>query len=191
MNKRDRELRRSVLSRRRALALLLAASVGLGSLAGSGCIGGYHLGPDGLYSSEIKTVYVPMVEAGTYREAFGERLTEAIVKKVSEQTPYRIAGPEHPDSTLTVTLTGETQRVSALNRYDDTRQKNVELTATVVWRNNLTGGSPNDALSRESGATIVAQSFLVPEMGQSTATSQQEAIDNLAEQIVGLMENAW
>lgn len=191
MNELIHERRRLSNSRRASFCVLFIASVLLGAFAGCNCLSGYHIGSEGLYNSEIKTVYVPMVEANTYREGFGERLTEAIVKKVSEQTPYRIAGPHHPDSTLTVTLTGETQRVSALNRYDDTRQKNIELTATAVWRNNLTGGSPNASLSQEAGTTIVAQSFLVPEMGQSTATSQQEAIDKLAEQIVGLMENAW
>lgn len=178
-----------LISRRRALGTLLALLSG--AVGGCGCLAGYQIGPEGMYNTEIKTVYVPMVEASTYRAAFGERLTEAIVKKISEQTPYRIAGPQDPDSTLTVKLTGETQRVSALNRYNGTRQKNVELTATVVWRNNLTGKSPNRALDADSGTTILAQSFLVPEMGQSTATAQQEAIDKLADQIVGLMENAW
>jgi hypothetical protein len=31
----------------------------------------------------------------------------------------------------------------------------------------------------------------VPEVGQSVATSHQAAIDRLAEQIVGLLENPW
>ncbi len=175
------------------LAVLALSTLTLCFIAGCSCkcLSGYHIGTSGLYNDTIKTVYVPMVEANTYRHDFGERLTEAIVKKVSEQTPYRIAGPKDPDSTLTVTLTGETQQVSALNRYDDTRQKNIDLTARVVWRNNRTGIAPNQALAPEMNTTIVAQSFLVPEMGQSTETQQQEAIDKLADQIVGLMESAW
>jgi hypothetical protein len=32
---------------------------------------------------------------------------------------------------------------------------------------------------------------LVPEVGQSLAVAQQEAINRLAEQIVGLMEKPW
>ena len=159
------------------------------------CLSGYQVGSDGLYSNEIHTVYVPMVEASSYREGFAERLTEAIVKKISEQTPYRIASYANADSYLTVTLTGETQRVSAVDRRDGTRQKNVELTATAVWTDvreaTVLNRSPSPALSRGAGATILSQTFLVPEMGQSTATSQQEAIDKLADQIVGLMEADW
>lgn len=185
--------RANTTTRRRVLASLFLAIVA--SVAGGCCLEGYHIGPQGLYNMEIRSVYVPMIEANTYRQDFGERLTEAIVKKISEQTPYRIANAKDADSVLTVKLTGETQTVSALNRYDDTRQKNVELTATAVWTDvrgvASPNQSPNDALSKQSGATILSQSFLVPEMGQSTATAQQEAIDKLADRIVGLMETAW
>ena len=128
----------------------------------------YHIGPDGLYNMEIKTVHVPMVEASTYRHAFAERLTEAIVKKITEQAPYRIATASNADSILTVKLTGETQSVSALNRYDDTRQKNVELTATAVWTDvrgfASVNQSPNQSLSKQSGATILSV-FSRSEMG--------------------------
>ena len=38
---------------------------------------------------------------------------------------------------------------------------------------------------------ISAASSLVPEVGQSVATSHQRAIQRLAEQIVSLMEKPW
>lgn len=184
---------KNLTTRRRFLGAFLAAIAA--SAVGCAGLGGYHIGPDGLYNMEIKTVHVPMVEASTYRHAFAERLTEAIVKKITEQTPYRIATASNADSILTVKLTGETQSVSALNRYDDTRQKNVELTATAVWTDvrgfASVNQSPNQSLSKQSGATILSQSFLVPEMGHSTATAQQEAIEKLADRIVGLMETSW
>ena len=178
------------------IQIYLGACVALCVVLLSGCcLQGYQLGSQGMYNTDIKTVYVPMVEASTYRDGFAERLTEAIIKKISEQTPYRIGTYDHYDSILTVRLTGETQSVSALNRYDGTRQKNVELTATAVWTDTRNSSpvkrNPVDALASNSGTTILSQSFLVPEMGQSTATAQQEAIDKLAAQIVGLMENEW
>ena len=43
----------------------------------------------------------------------------------------------------------------------------------------------------EDGVVVDSQAYLVPEMGQSSATAQQVAIDRLAEQIVGLMEAPW
>ena len=190
-------------TRRRMLrprALLCAAALALLSAvfcAGCACTGGYQIGPYGLYDSGIKTVYVPMVEANTYRYDFSERLTEAIIKKICEQTPYRIGTYEKTDSILTVRLTGEAQQVAALNRYDDTREKRVCLTAEAVWTD-VRGVQPTNtsilagnARNPNDGVRLISQSFLVPEMGQSTETAQQEAIDTLAEQIVGLMESAW
>ncbi|MBQ1338883.1 MAG: hypothetical protein IIY32_11265 [Thermoguttaceae bacterium] len=165
--------------------------------AGCACTGGYQIGPYGLYDSGIKTVYVPMVEANTYRYDFSERLTEAIIKKICEQTPYRIGTYKKTDSILTVRLTGEAQQVAALNRYDDTREKRVCLTAEAVWTDVRGVQSTNtsilagNARNPNDGVKLISQSFLVPEMGQSTETAQQEAIDTLAEQIVGLMESAW
>ena len=41
-------------------------------------------------------------------------------------------------------------------------------------------------------STLVAQSSFAPETGQSLATATQQAVDQLARQIVGMMESpAW
>jgi len=156
---------------------------------------GYQIGSAGLYNTDIKTVYVPMVQADTYREAFGERLTEAICKKITEQTPYRLASsPGKADSELSVRLTSETQSVSASNKYDDTRQKNVNLVAVAVWKRrngNVLAQTNPLTISSDDGVAVESQSYLVAETGQSGATAQQEAIDKLAAQIVGLMETSW
>ncbi len=184
---------RCLPDRTRAWLASAALCLCLSLVVGCGCLAGYTVGPSGLYDSGIKTVYVPMIEANTYRKDFGERLTEAIVKKITEQTPYSIGSPSSTDSVLTVTLTGETQKVTARNRYNDTRQKIVELTATAVWTDvrGVVAKNPSSILSPNSGVSITSQSYLVPEMGQSSATSQQEAIDKLADEIVGLMESDW
>ena len=46
-------------------------------------------------------------------------------------------------------------------------------------------------VSMNDGVTLESSAYLVPEVGQSSATSQQEAIDKLADEIVGLMETPW
>jgi len=171
-----------------AFALCLCATWGC-------CCCGYQFGSAGLYNADIKTVYVPMVQADTYREAFGERLTEAVCKKITEQTPYQLASPDKADTELSVRLTSETQSVSATNRYDDTRQKNVNLVAIAIWRerrsNSILAQTNPIPIKSDDGVAVESQSFLVAETGQSSATAQQEAIDKLAAQIVGLMETAW
>lgn len=181
--------------RRRAFALVAAVSVASTFfLTLCGC-SGYNIGPRGLYDENVKTIFVPMVEADTYRAAFGERLTEAICKKITEQTPYTLAGPGEADAELSVRLVSETQSVSAFNRYDDTRQKSADLAVVAVLRARRGGAVLAETapllLTADGGANISSQGYLVAEMGQSTATAQQEAIDKIADQVVGLLESGW
>ena len=184
-------------SRRRAFALGVVVAVAIAStvsLTLCGC-SGYNVGPRGLYCDEIKTIFVPMVEADTYRAAFGERLTEAVCKKITEQTPYALAGPGEADAELSIRLVSETQSVSAFNRYNDTRQKSANLAVTAVLRARRGGAvlaeSSPILLTSDGGANVTSQGYLVAEMGQSTATAQQEAIDKIADEIVGLLESGW
>ncbi len=178
--------------RRRTFAAVAAASLAV-FLTSFGCAG-YRVGPDGLYDQNIKTIFVPTVEADTYRPGFGERLTEAVCKKITEQTPYSLAGPSDADATLSIRLVSETQSVTAYNRYDDTRQKNVNLAVVAILKAHRGG-----AILAESspiplslgGANVSSQGYLVAEMGQSTATAQQEAIDKIAAEVVGLLETGW
>lgn len=180
--------------RRQAFALVAAAVVSTVCLTLCGC-SGYNVGPRGLYDDEIKTIFVPTVEADTYRAAFGERLTEAICKKITEQTPYSLAGPSEADATLAVRLVSETQSVSAFNRYDDTRQKSADLAVVAILRARRGGAVLAESapllLTADGGANVTSQGYLVAEMGQSNATAQQEAINKIADQIVGLLESGW
>lgn len=181
-------------SRRRTFALVAVSVATTCCLTFCGC-SGYNIGPRGLYDENIKTIFVPMVEADTYRAAFGERLTEAICKKITEQTPYSLAGPGEADATLSVRLVSETQSVSAFNRYDDTRQKSADLAVVAVLRARRGGAVLAESapllLTSSGGANVTSQGYLVAETGQSNATAQQEAIDKIAEQVVGLLESGW
>lgn len=161
-------------------------------LTASGCHG-YRFGTDGLYNRNIKTVYVPMVAADTYRDGLGERLTEAICKRITTATPYDLADAKHADSILEVHLVAENQFVSAMNKYNDTRQKNLAWSVVAVWKDNQHNIlATQDAIPLASlGVTLSAQGYLVAEMGQSGAVTQQDVIDKLADQIVGLMEEKW
>ena len=47
------------------------------------------------------------------------------------------------------------------------------------------------AIPLPGAISIAADSNLIPEGGQSYATSQQEAFDRLADEIVGQMEMPW
>ena len=170
---------------------LLAAFLFL-ALADAGC-SGYHFGTRGLYTSEIRTVFVPIAEADTYRHDLGERLTEAVCKRITDRTPFDLASSQDADSVLFIRLKSENQYISGLDRYNNTRQKNMVWCISAEWKTRR-----EETLARldpipltSIGVSVNEMSYLVAEMGQSTATVQQDLIDKLADRVVGLMEEKW
>ncbi|MBO7708650.1 MAG: hypothetical protein J6S42_08220 [Thermoguttaceae bacterium] len=169
----------------------LLAALFLLTLA-AGC-GGYQFGTRALYTSEIKTVFVPIAEADTYRHDLGERLTEAVCKRITDRTPFDIASSQNADSVLFIRLKSDNQYISGLDRYNNTRQKNMVWCVSAEWKTRQ-----EETLARldpipltSIGVSVNEMSYLVAEMGQSTATVQQDLIDKIADRVVGLMEEKW
>jgi outer membrane lipopolysaccharide assembly protein LptE/RlpB len=158
----------------------------------AGCAG-YQIGNRSLYPQHIRTVYVPMIESNSFRRGLGERLTEAVVKEIEAKTPYKVVGDPNADSVLIARIDGDNKRVIVPSLTGDARETQIAMSVQVSWTDR------QGKLLRESGAVPVSEdvvgilgtSNLVPEVGQSVATAQQQAISRMAEQIVGLMEQPW
>jgi hypothetical protein len=149
----------------------------------AGCVG-YQVGAGSLYAPDVTTVYVPMIESDSYRRDLGERLTEAVVKEIELKTPYKVVGSPDADSILSARL---------INAFDDPRLSEVELLAEVTWlnRRRLPIYPPQTMAVPPELVAISQSTNLIPEVGQSVATSQQQAIERLAQQIVSTMEAPW
>jgi hypothetical protein len=165
-------------------ALLLALTL-------PGCAG-YQVGNRSLYAPDIRTVYVPMFESASLRRGLGERLTEAVVKEIELKTPYKVVGSPNADSVLSGSITSEIKRVTIEGPFDDPRQTELNLVVQVTWVDRRGDTIQAGAVPLPPAVADVEQSAkVVPEVGQSIATGHQQAIQRLAEQIVGLMEIPW
>jgi hypothetical protein len=175
---------------------LLFAAVRVLSLASplilTGCMG-YQVGAGSLYAPDITTVYVPMIDSDSYRRDLGERLTEAVVKEIELKTPYKVVSTPDADSILSARLITDTRRTLIENAFDDPRLSETELRAEVTWLNRRRLPIvPMQAVPIPPQLVEISQtSTLIPESGQSVATSQQQAIERLAQQIVSTMEAPW
>lgn len=176
-------------SMRRIVTLMLISVCSLVSL---GCAA-YRMGSESLYAPDVQTVYVPMIESDSYRRDLGERLTEALVNEIESKTPYKVVGTPAADAVLTVHLQNDIRRVTVEDAFDQVRAAENRLRAEVTFVNHRRGGyaaCPPQVFPLP--AEIVGQtSLLVPAIGQSVSSSQQVAIERLAQQIVGSMEEAW
>jgi hypothetical protein len=153
----------------------------------------YQVGSESLYAPDIATVYVPMIESDSYRRDLGERLTEAVIKEIELKTPYKVVGTPDADSILSVRLLGDSRHLLAENSFDDPRLSESAVYSEVSWlnRRRLPMAPPQSIAMPPELVGIDQTALLVPEVGQSVASSQQQAIDRLAQQIVGTMETPW
>ena len=160
----------------------------------TGCLGlGYHVGTKSLFGQDIRTVYVPIFESDIDRPDIGERLTEAVCKRIEAKSPYKVVGRPDADSVLTGKVVSEKKSITLYNRFGDVRQLQGTMSVHITWkdRRNQELRQFDEIPWNESSATVRANNYFLPEYGQSIATSEMEQIDRIADQIVGMMEIPW
>ena len=141
-----------------------------------------------LYAPDVATVYVPMIDSDSYRRDLGERLTEAVVKEIELKTPYKVVNtPERRqhsfgplDDRHAADARRERVRRSARFGNRDSGRSHLAQSPPAADR-----AAANDLPIPPELVAISQTSNLIPEAGQSVATSQQQAIERLAQQIVG------
>ncbi len=157
-----------------------------------GCAG-YRYGAASLYPPEIRTVHVPIFESNSYRRNLGEWLTEAVVREIELKTPYKVVHHPNADSILTGTLISDAKRLLIISPTDDPRETELVMQVQVRWVDRQ-----GNVLRERSGVPVPLElvdvgstASVVPEFGQSITSGQQLAIEQLAQQIVSLMEIPW
>lgn len=171
------------------LLFLTVSSTVLGMLCLSGC--GYIVGSP--YGSEYRTVHVPTFTNETFRRGYELQLTEAVHKKIELNTPYRLMKSPQADTLLTGRIVSLDKRSANQNRYDDPRELELAIGVEVTWTDNRTGAILAQRISPLNPALThaIAHASFAPETGQSLATATQDAVDQLAKEIVGMMEAPW
>lgn len=155
----------------------------------SGC--GYIVGSP--YREDVRTVHVPIFENDSFRRNIELALTEAVQKKIQERTSYRLSPSAYADTVLTGRIVSVDKRLENQTKFDDARELELSLVVEVRWEDRRTGQLLAERRIPIEGhsAHVIAQSSFAPETGQSLATATQDVTDQLALQIVSLMETPW
>jgi len=164
---------------RSPLVLSLLAGV---TMTVSGC--GYSTNRP--FPDDVQTVHVKMFQSKEFRRDLEFGLTEALVKRINMDTPYRIA----PKRTADTVLSGEILEVRNRTVGDDFESQLPRETASTFvvafrWKDLRTGRT-----------LVERQRFMhttnyYPPVGETFATGTVRALDGLAEQIVETMESDW
>lgn len=164
-------------------AWLGAALLLLGLLSGStGC--GYRT--DQLFRDDVKSVYVDMFESREFRRDLEFGLTEAVKKKISTDTPYRLAPREKADTILRGEVLEVRQAAFApdvLSRLP--RDKEMTLAIRLEWKDLRSG-----AMLLNQPILLQAQDYLPP-AGESEKFAEEKVIEKMATRVVSRLYADW
>ncbi len=170
--------------------LLPATLLATSALATVGCA---HDPRDGYaatnpYPSSVKTIALPIFQNRSYLRNFEFDLTEALIKRITTSTPYRVAGEAAADTILRGTITDIS--LTELSRDPRTGLANemmVRVTVDFEW-SDLRSGKP---LVARTG--FMTSALFVPSRParEPLELARFEAVQQLARDLVDQMQSVW
>ena len=176
---------------------------------------GYTTRPN--YDTSIKTVYVPIFQNATMRANVNRTLefdlTRAVIQEIESKTPYKVVdSPGGADTELLGKIVRVNKTVINQNQLGEVRDSQVIIAAEIVWRD-LRAGHLGELLSSKAGASggadlpqgipgsfggpaaiskgatlVTSMGTFQPELGGSISSAEQVAYQNMAVQIISMME---
>ena len=139
-----------------------------------------------LFDESIKSVEVRIFSTKEFRRGLEFELTEALVKRIEADTPYKVLKGAQADTVLEGQLVAVPQAVLAdLYGSDLPAEKQQQLAVNFTWKDRRSGR----ILAEGSNLRVVAE--YAPPVGETFFTGQQELMDEMARKIVGRMREPW
>jgi hypothetical protein len=140
------------------------------------------------FDKRIKTVFVPVLRTQSFRRDVNLNLTEMIQKEIMHRTPYKVVGtPEEADTILEGTINYADKNIVVENPFNLPRELNGTVNVSVKWTHN----PPTDAEKTRLPTVIAETVNFVPEVGETSLTAFYRINQNIAAQIVDMMEEPW
>jgi hypothetical protein len=165
--------------------VLLSAAGAAGMLAGCAGLGGYS--DDSLFPDDIGSLCVDMFDNRSFRRGVEFTLSDALVKRVESDTPYKIVSDkDRADSVISGQLVSIRESVLTVEReIGRPLEKEVVLTAVVNWKNLKTG------TMMINNETVTAATSYSQYLNQDFTYASAVAANKLAQKIVERMESNW
>jgi len=167
-----------------AVLFSLIIAVCLGSY---GCAEMSGYSNESLFPEEVSSVCVEMFDNRSFRRGVEYELSDALGKRIEVESPYKIISNRDRADTV---LSGQIVRISTSVLSSERKtgralEKEVELWATVNWKNLKTGELLIDNESVHASASYSEW------QNQGFRYASALAANNLARRIVELMERKW
>lgn len=158
-----------------------AALLSLGLIT-TGC--GYSSGA--VFRDDIKTVHVEIFDSHEFRRNLEFLLTEAVMKRIGAETPYRVVDKSKADTILKGELLEVRQSAYAPDFLTkQPRDTQMTMVVRMQWKDLRSGKILADF-------PLLLQSIdYLPPAGESEAFAEQKAVDRMADRIVSAMYGDW
>ncbi len=151
-------------------------------LAASGC--GYSMRRP--FPQNVRTVYVEMFQSREFRRGLEFTLTEALQKRILQDTPYKIADKNTADTMISGEVLEVRQNTLGRNYYTgQPRQTQATFIIRFQWKDMRNGQILVDQPRFMQSVTYI------PPAGQTFDNAADKALDDLAERIVEQMMSPW
>jgi hypothetical protein len=155
-------------------------------LTGCGLVAGCSYTTDRPFPSGIRTVYVEMLQSKEFRRDLEFELTEALIKRIEMDTPYKIADKQNADTVLTGEILEVQQQTLGRDfRADRPREIGSTIIMRYRWKDLRTG---DILVDRPRFAHMVTY---IPPVGETFRKGMIRGLDGMAEAIVDTMETDW
>ena len=143
--------------------------------------------------ADIRSVHVPTFTSDSFRRGIEFRLTEAVQKEIQNSTHFRLTKEGHADTRLTGHIVQLRKDLLGESAFDDPRELQIQLAVEITWEDLRSGRilSQQQVPLTPDVVHLFSTTGFAPEVGQSLATGTQQAIDQLARQVVNMMEVPW
>lgn len=167
---------------RRAPILLILLLGGCGMHSGDG--GGWHW--SSTYRQDIHSVAVPIFTTRDYHRGVEFQLTDALVKKIEEFTPYKVEPRERADTLLEGEIVSIQTTTLQLDPYTATPQEEqYSIIVNFTWKDLHTG---KVLMTRQNFQQTTSY---FPTLGEGQWVGSENTVDRLSLGIVHEMEGAW
>jgi hypothetical protein len=149
---------------------------------------GYSL--SSMYRDDVDTVAVPIWTRGSevYRRELETRLTEAIVKRIELDTPYKVVDKSKADTILEGRILQVDQRVGSFNPDTGEPREIVEqMLVSFTWTDLRTG----EILVKRRNFKAAAVYYPTGPLDEDFFLGSEDVTNRLAQRIVEELESSW
>ena len=153
-------------------------------------LGGCGYTVDSPFPDDVRTVSVPVFQRGkgVFRRDIEMELTEAVKKRLTLDTPYRLAGRDEADTELTGEIHAIEQQILYWNtNTGHPREMAVTYDVSFKWTDLRTG----EIRARRDHMRVMVTRISDEPFNQTFFQSQEEMVNQLAKRIVEYLESDW